>query len=68
MTKLKTLKDIKNVSSKELRKEAAKWIEVLKENLCESSEYCDHCIDIQGTIEWIDKFFNLTKEELERLK
>ena len=78
--KLKTLKDFaansedlkiretyaieRETMIKELKQEAIKWIKELENQICEPNGYCEHYIDISGTLDWIKNFFNITEEDL----
>lgn len=52
-----------DLNSEEVREEAIKWVKELRTQLCKGNEYCEHCIDIGGTIGWIKHFFNIKEDE-----
>ena len=67
MTKLKTLKDLAELSVnglEELREEAKKWLLDLQESIGSSiGDYTDvENVERAAQIEWIETFFNLEDE------
>jgi hypothetical protein len=51
------------VDIEQLREVAKSIKKELLGGLCKSNEHCEHCAGIQGTIEFINKFFNLGDKE-----
>jgi hypothetical protein len=54
----------KLVSESALRLEAIKHIIIIRKDLCKEFGHCEHCVGLNGTIDWIKNFFNISEDEL----